>query len=234
MTQPLAKIHQYHPGTDLTNPQDPTLINYKHGLDRRLHQWRKVIFRGELREIEYHTGPNRGDLCISVNVEYVRQPDGLLTRVNPVALYGDPDWFGRRTTRVWYDTEGNPKWTKVTVKTYDPWAAGAEAVRRRGNVRDQLKIIVFTALMLDVHGLNRPAAEADAFTFFATHQAAIDFYVEVGQTGALTAALQADPSAWLDTTMSAMTEAAADQAGIAGQTIRELLVYQTLDVMAPA
>jgi hypothetical protein len=111
---------------------------------------KKVIssFRGEIREVKYYADVAMTDLILKVNIEYSRQPNGTLIVSNPLAVYGDPDWIGRRTVRIWYREDGteHPS-TKTTDKIYDNLDAMKEAVRRRSNVLDKLTLDVFQLIV---------------------------------------------------------------------------------------
>ena len=195
---------------DYAEDDVPKGIDYKTGLNRRLHP-KRTFSKGELQCVEWYAefdGTDYTDIIIKVDISYVR------------------DFFGfaisRTTTRTWYNEDGSPNPdTKVTVKYYsDAISRMAEGQKRRGN---NIQMLMDNTLKLKLEvQLTDPAnpdpAEMntiinDGRDFMNQYQVEMTSYISEGHDSfydAITSATEA----WLDL----------NPASLGGATIRQYIL----------
>lgn len=231
--QPLAGLRIVdHMVEDRT---DHRQVNYKTGLIDRLHKYidfddTDSWFRGEIRRVTYWESPTRNNKVLEVTIQYARQPNGLLTRVNDTAVWGDPDFYGRRTTRTWFRGDGTPHpVAKVTDKTYDSVAAVEEGRRRRSNVVNKLTLDVLEALVYTETAGDVEAAEAIGMPYVAKYESQLDNYRQTGDLSLKTPPsvpnITDDTELWLDNDLAAL--------GSPGVTIRDMILDSLKEIMEP-
>lgn len=219
---------------------DHRTLNYKTELISGLHKEITTMYRGEVRKVDYYDGPAKAIPVLTVDIDYVRQPNGLLTMVNPNAVWGDADFFGRRTTRTWYKKDGSlHPLTKTRDKVYDAVSAMSEGERRRKNVIQDLSINLLTMLAVTetaADPANPTAAEITeaevlGVSYISKYESAINIYYTAGSlswtgkaehqsTGdaadAPTPNISDDTEAWLSNDLTAL--------GMPGTTIKDYLL----------
>lgn len=226
-----------------TNGTDHRQINYRTGLVGRLHRYvdfddPSSWFRGEFRLVEFYDDTAKTNKVLDVKVEYKRQPNGLLTRVNDNAVWGDADYFGRRVTRTWYRSDGNPHpLTKVTYKTYDLDAAAAEGERRRESVKRRLKLAVLSMIVattaVDPAAPTQAeidAAEVTGAAYLAKYRDQINDYIETGDLSFKTLPAGVDNNITEDT--EAFLNSNVVAFGWTGPTIRDEILNALQGIMA--
>lgn len=252
---PTAKILQWVPGVDLSNPPDYRLIDYKRGLNRRLYQHIETWFRGEVREVSYFAqaavmapGPIQySDLILRVSLVYTRGETGLVR--------------DRVVTRTWYDTDGNPmldnplllsaaqadptpgninllQVQKVTHKVYDPELQLEEGRRRRKNVMNGLTVGIATVLTVQgsVAGGVAPGDQAGAelvgYLLLQPLGAQIGLYQDFGDPS-LRTAIAASSTSWLDDVVSVQAAAIVERPMWAGMTLRAVVDEELKVIVEP-
>jgi hypothetical protein len=186
-------------------------IDYKTGLNTRLHRKLVTMFRGEIREVHYTDPDDYDDIILRVGVVYVRSANGLAT--------------SRTTTRTWVREDGSDHpATKVTVKDYasDPVLQMQEGARRRQNVIDKLSIDVLGMLAYTQTGGDIAAAEVLGAAFMLSHNAAVTTFLRAGANAQLQADVTADVTAWLNNDLAAM--------GMPGVSIRQVILGSLLGI----
>lgn len=204
---------------------DHKRIDYKTGLDSRLHKRITDIFRGEVRQVLYWGDENEGadDLVLRVDCVYVRDGLGLAQQ--------------RTSTRTWYREDGSehPD-VKVTVKVYDAFHQMMEGRRRRTNVINVLTLDTLSMLVASTAAdpMNpTPAeimqAEADGRAFFETYSTQVSTYIATGDLGFRSPPawpnVTEDTTPWLDNTVSVY--------GWTGPTIRDEILAALVEINAP-
>lgn len=168
---PIAlRIWSFVPGaTDLF--ACPFSLDYKIGLDRRLHHV-NTYNKGELIKTEYYS-EDGGDLILTVDFTYNRDTDGLV--------------LDRTKVISWIFVDGSvcPN-TKTMVKKYDPWQSVQEIRRRRANVMDGLR------------GLSKlHSIQTEVSTLLSDLESEIHRWIEIGDEAVLTS-VQNYSGAWLE------------------------------------
>lgn len=198
-----------------TNGTDHRQLDYKTGLIRRLYKKVTVIYRGELRCVEYFDDQAMTDRILKVDVVYVRGPTGLAQE--------------RTTTRSWYREDGSiHEDTKVTHKVYDNLHAMMEGHRRRKNVIDKLTLDVLMLLVATtaVDPQNPTLqelqdAEATGVAYISKYGSALDLYIRTGdlsfKVAPATPNITDDTETWLDTDLEPIGYPA-------GYTIRDVFL----------
>jgi hypothetical protein len=193
VTPSRLKLDSYLPEGD--KGRDHRVIDYKSGLITRLYKKLSVVFRGEVRQVQYFADNTETDLVLQVDIVYNRTGNGLAV--------------DRTTTRTWYKEDGSThSATKTTVKEYDTLHQMIEGRRRRTNVINMLTIDVLNMLVVTsaVDPLNPTAqeivdAEALGSTFMESYSGNIQTYIGTGDLSWVgTPGVGNDSTSWLDNT----------------------------------
>lgn len=190
--------------------EPPMYLNYKSGLNRRLHAER-IKVRGEIQTVNYWatatpsaTGVDYSDLVIKEEISYQRNPLG----------------FAQTQTKVitWYceDDSAHPT-TKELFKVYAPIESIFEGERRRRNIISELKIKCVGLLQATERTASSELVMGWGREFLAEHAGAIALFIE-GSDPKVYRDIQADERAWLN-----------NRVDTNGTTIRDLIL-DTLNV----
>lgn len=117
----------------------------------------------------------------------------LMLRVDMVYTDGDAFLEERETTRTWIQSDGTDGMQTISSKKYDPLSAIKEAVIRRSNIIDQLKLSV-PALIMATEGDDLPTAQAKGIAFFDYLNSSVDKFISVNDEYILTVIDNSDTS----------------------------------------
>lgn len=192
--------------------RDVRVIDYKTGLDTRLHKVVKTMYRGEVREVDYYVDETEAELVLSVKVY---ADEACTTLGYSRTVLGQP--IERWTKRTWFRKGGEVGAEKVTHKVYthDFVAQMSEGVRRRTNVIDKLSVDVLRGHLFNtaVDPMNPTNEEMQASYVVVTgymdkYEAGITTFIRAARNDFLTPPdnpnVTDDTEPWLDFSLTAM------------------------------
>jgi hypothetical protein len=192
--------------------RDVRVIDYKTGLDTRLHKVVKTMYRGEVREVDYYVDETEAELVLSVKVY---ADEACTTLGYSRTVLGQP--IERWTKRTWFRKDGEVGAEKITHKVYthDPAAQMAEGIRRRSNTIDKLSVDVLRAYVFTtaVDPMNPTDVElATAYqvvtAYMDKYEAGVTTFIRVGRNDFLTPPespnVTDDTDPWLDNSVEPM------------------------------
>lgn len=201
--------------------EPPLSLDYTKALKIRLK--RKMTFvKGELQKVEYHPDA-------TVN------PDGSITYDNGAVVREDYTYtrdaiglaLSRTLTITWIcqDDSDHPT-TKTMIKVYNRSQRMKEGKRRRGNVVDDLEVLV-AALLIETE-LENQGNDIDATVnlgrgFTTTYGDEIRDYVQVGKKDILQSVLDDTTYTWLNN----------QPLSLGGTVSIRDMIHATLDIWAP-
>lgn len=176
--------------------EPPQALDYTRSLSTRLRR-KETFVKGELRKVEFHP-----DATV--------EPDGSITYANGPVVREDYEYvrdpigfaLSRMLTITWLRKDGSDHPVKKTrPKVYNFSQRMREGKRRRGNIVDELEVIVAGLLLeteLANNGDDVQATVEHGRNFTSTYAADIADYVAVGLQTLLTSVSTDDQYPWLD------------------------------------
>lgn len=207
------KIFRYVATDRGWNRKSPPIdVDYKTGLNRRLYR-KESFVHGELRSVELFDATNTGadgwpaytDLIVREDMTYVRDGIGFAR--------------SRTTTITWYLESGDAHETQKTLhKMYSPLESQKEGITRRGNIIDQLSLVV-GSIMIQVLPTNETYPDAQAKLevgrmWMQQNKLALDMFVQASKRDIVGIVKHATES-WLDVVID-----------VHGTKIRDLIINE--------
>jgi len=159
---------------------DPSKLDYDIlGLNKK-----RVIIKGELREVGYYCGYNPtantfSDLVVLEKRTYNRDPIGIAT--------------SRNQTSIWYLNDGNSGLTKTFTKYYTEEQGIEEGINRRGNMLSFAKTSLLNGLK-EIYG--EPTNQSYAFDMLTSVKTEMEYFTQ-GYTQPLRDAVSASTKPYL-------------------------------------